>query len=38
MAIVLLESLDRIGVTVRRGEARVVREDRLGRLDQAAVR
>lgn len=32
MAIVLLEWLDRIGVTVRRGEARVVREDRLGRL------
>ncbi|WP_333670675.1 selenocysteine-specific translation elongation factor [Elioraea tepidiphila] len=36
MAIVLLEWLDRIGVTVRRGEARVVREDRLGRLAQAA--
>jgi selenocysteine-specific elongation factor len=32
MAIVLLEWLDRIGVTVRRGEARVVRLDRLGRL------
>jgi selenocysteine-specific elongation factor len=32
MAIVLLEWLDRLGVTVRRGEARVVREDRLGRL------
>ena len=32
MAIALLEWLDRIGVTVRRGEARVVREDRLGRL------
>ncbi len=32
MAIVLLEWLDRIGVTVRRGEARVVRADRLGRL------
>jgi selenocysteine-specific elongation factor len=32
MAIVLLEWLDRIGVTARRGEARAVREDRLGRL------
>lgn len=32
MAIVLLEWLDRIGVTVRRGEARLVRADRLGRL------
>jgi selenocysteine-specific elongation factor len=36
MAIVLLEWLDRAGVTVRRGEARVVREDRLGRLGYAA--
>jgi selenocysteine-specific elongation factor len=32
MAIVLLEWLDRLGVTVRRGEARLVRADRLGRL------
>ncbi|WP_202614839.1 SelB C-terminal domain-containing protein, partial [Elioraea sp. Yellowstone] len=32
MAIVLLEWLDRVGVTVRRGEARLVRADRLGRL------
>lgn len=36
MAIVLLEWLDRLGVTVRRGEARVVRDDRLGRLGQTA--
>ena len=36
MAIVLLEWLDRAGVTVRRGEARVLREDRLGRLGYAA--
>lgn len=36
MAIVLLEWLDRIGVTARRGEARLVRSDRLGRLGQAA--
>lgn len=32
MAIVLLEWLDRVGVTVRRSDARLVREDRLGRL------